>query len=86
MIRKSIATTAAVAAITVGAMSATASTASAGVSVHVHGGHYLWGGPVYGHWHGGYRNPCRHWKRKWHRTGRYRFLRKYRRCMRRWYY
>ena len=82
MIKRSIATAATVAAITFGAMGATASTASAGVTLHVHG----WGAPVYGHWHGGYRNPCRRWKRKFHRTGRYRFLRKYRRCMRRWYY
>ena len=84
MIKKSIATAATIAAITMGAMGASTTSASA-LSVHVHGG-WGWGGPVYGHWHGGYRNPCRHWKRKWHRTGRYRYLRKYRRCMRRWAY
>lgn len=26
-------------------------------------------------------NHCRHWKRKWRRTGRQHFLRKYRNCL-----
>ncbi len=29
----------------------------------------------------GQANNCRHWKRKWRRTGRQRFLRKYRNCL-----
>ena len=29
----------------------------------------------------GQANNCRHWKRKWRRTGRQHFLRKYRNCL-----
>ena len=89
MIRKTIITTAVAAVITAGAMGATASTASAGVKVYFghggwgHGYGHSWG---YGHgWGHGHYNPCRKWKRKYHRTGRYRYLRKYRRCMRHYY-
>ena len=81
MLKKTLLGLAAAAAITVTALSGTASTAQAGnFSFHI-------GGPSYGHgFYGGghryYRNPCRHWKRKWRRTGRHYFLRRYRRCMR----
>ncbi len=83
MLKKTALGIAAAAAITVTALSGTATTAQAGNwSFHV-------GVPFYGHGfyggHGYYRNPCRHWKRKWRRTGRYYFLRRYRRCMRRHY-
>ncbi|MEM8647652.1 MAG: hypothetical protein AAGF86_15080 [Pseudomonadota bacterium] len=74
---------AAAAAITVTALSGTTTTAQAG-NFHFHVGVPYYGGAYYGG-HGYYRNPCRHWKRKWRRTGRYYFLRRYRRCMRRHY-
>ena len=87
MIKSTLATAATVAAITIGAMGTATTPAQAGVNVHVHGG--FWGAPVHvgpGHWHGGhYGNPCRRWKRKYHRTGRFKYLKRYRRCMRRWY-
>ena len=83
MIRKTVLTIATATVISAAAMGATASNASAGVKVYF--GH----GPVWGHGYGhgyhGHYNPCRRWLRKYHRTGRYRFLRKYRRCMR-WSY
>ncbi|MEM8689569.1 MAG: hypothetical protein AAGF81_19745 [Pseudomonadota bacterium] len=81
MLKKTALGIAAAAAITVTALSGTATTAQAGnwsfsVGVPYYGGHGFYGG------HYGYRNPCRHWKRKWRRTGRHYFLRRYRRCMR----
>ena len=84
MLKKTALGIAAAAAITVTALSGTATTAQAGswsfsVGVPYYGGHGFYGG------HGYYRNPCRHWKRKWRRTGRHYFLRRYRRCMRRHY-
>ncbi|NNF78754.1 MAG: hypothetical protein HKN05_12065 [Rhizobiales bacterium] len=33
------------------------------------------------HGKGGYGGHCRHWKRKWRRTGRQYFLQKYRSCL-----
>ena len=85
MIRKTIMTVATAAVISAGAMGATANTASAKVKFDVHIG----GGGFYGHGHvghgWGHYNPCRKWLKKYHWTGKYRFLRKYRRCMR-WYY
>ncbi len=83
MIRKTALSIAAAAAITAAAMGATASTASAGVSVYLGGGFYGPGVDVgYGWGHGGYYNPCRRWLKKYHWTGKHRYLRKYRRCMR----
>ncbi len=69
--------------------------AEAGHHGHGHHGHHGHhrphvifdiGAPL-GYWGVGYvdSNPCKHWKRKYHRTGRVRFLRKYRRCMRRYF-
>ena len=85
MFKKTILGIAAATAITVTALSGTATTAQAGsFQLHIGG----WGhghGGFYGG-HGYYVNPCRRWKRKWRRTGRYYFLRKYRRCMRRHYW
>ena len=84
MFKKTILGIAAAAAITVTALSGTTTTAQAGnfyFGINPGWGH----GHFYGGGHGYYRNPCRHWKRKWRRTGRYYFLRKYRRCMRRHY-
>ena len=86
MIKSTLATLATVTAITIGAVGATTAPAQAGVKVYL--GHGGWGHGGWGHGHGwgyGHYNPCRHWKRKYNRTGRYRFLRKYRRCMRRHY-
>ena len=82
MFKKTALGIAAAAAITVTALSGTASTAQAGnwsFSIGVPGTYY--GGGYYDH--GYYGNPSRHWKRKWRRTGRRYFLRRYRRCMRR---
>ena len=82
MIRKSILTVAGAAVISAAAMGATASTASAGFKVYLgHGyGHgYGYDHRYYGH---GYYNPCKRFLRRYHRSGRYKFLRKYRRCMR----
>ena len=84
MIRKTILTITTATVISAAAMGATASTASAGVKVYFnhgwgHGYSHGWG-HSYGHY-----NPCRKWKRKYNRTGRYRYLRKYRRCMRHYY-
>ena len=86
MIRKTVLTVATAAVISAGALGATANSASAGVKFDVHIG----GGPVYahgwGHGHGwGHYNPCRKWLKKYRWTGKRRYLRKYRRCMR-WYY
>ncbi|MEM7496123.1 MAG: hypothetical protein AAF471_08475 [Myxococcota bacterium] len=80
MLKKTLLGLAAAAAITVTALSGTTTAAQAGkVQIHIGG----WGHGHYGFYGGhGYRNPCRHWKRKWRRTGRYYFLRRYRRCMR----
>jgi len=83
MFKKTALGIAAAAAITVTALSGTTTTAQAGnfsfhVGVPYYGGHGFYGGHVY-------RNPCRHWKRKWRRTGRHYFLRRYRRCMRHTY-
>ncbi len=82
MLKKTALGIAAAAAITVTALSATTTGAQAAKF-----GFYF-GGPGFsvGHgFHGGWGNPCRRWKRKFHRTGRYYYLRRYRRCMR-WYY
>ena len=80
MFKKTITGIAAAAAITVTAMAGTATTAQAGSKFHFSIGvpsisHGYYGGQAY------YGNPCRHWKRKWRRTGRYYYLRRYRRCM-----
>ena len=84
MIRKSVLTIATAAVISAAAMGATASTASAGVKVYL--GHGGWGHGGWGYSHGyGHYNPCRRWLKKYNWTGRYKFLRKYRRCMRRYY-
>ena len=85
MFKKTVLGIAAAAAITVTALSGTATTAQAGSNWNFSIGVPYYGGGGYYGGHGFYGNPCRHWKRKWHRTGRYRFLRKYRRCMRRHY-
>ena len=85
---KKVLTAAAIATVvTVGAIGSTTAPAEAGSKFH-----FSVGGPYWGGGYGGgyyepryYGNPCRHLKRKFHRTGRYRYLRKYRRCMRRWY-
>lgn len=79
MIKKTLLGIAAAAAITVTALSGTATTAQAG-TFNFHVGipgvtHGFYGGGFYG-------NPCYHWKRKWQKTGRLKFLRRYRRCMR----
>ncbi|MEM7427942.1 MAG: hypothetical protein AAF441_17755 [Pseudomonadota bacterium] len=87
MIRKTALGIAAAAVVSAAALTGTASTAQAGsFGFGFHGGHgsfYIGSGHGF---HGHYGNPCRHWKRKWRRTGRYRFLRRYRRCMARHYY
>ena len=83
MIRKTALTIAAAAALSAAAMGATTSSANAGIKVY--GGFY---GPGihFGHgWGHGYYNPCRRWLKKYRWTGKHRYLRKYRRCMR-WYY
>ena len=80
---KKVLTAAAIATVVaVGAVGTTTAPAQAGAKVHFHVGGFgpYWGGGY--HDYGYYGNPCRKWKRKFHRTGRYRFLRKYRRCMR----
>lgn len=84
MLKKTIIAAAAVAAISTGAIATTSAPAEAGAKFHFHVGGYgpHWGGGVWVPGPGYYGNPCRHWKRKFHRTGRYRFLRKYKRCMR----
>ena len=84
MFKKTVLGITAAAAITVAALSGTTTTAQAG-GVYFGFGHGGYGATFYGGGHGYYRNPCRHWKRKWRRTGRYYFLRRYRRCMRRHY-
>ena len=83
MIKKTALGIASAAVISVAALSGTASTAQAGsfgfsfhgggVGVHVAPGYY--GG------HGFYRNPCRHWKRKYRRTGKWKYWRRYQRCL-----
>ena len=83
MLKQSLAAAATVAIISISAIGATTSSAQAGAKFHLHVGTPYWGGGYYEPRY--YGNPCRHWKRKFHRTGRHRFLRKYRRCMR-WYY
>ena len=83
---KRILTAAAIATVVgFGAVGTTAAPAQAGTSFNfsVGGIGPYWGPGYYGP--GYYGNPCRHWKRKFHRTGRYRFLRKYRSCMRYYY-
>ena len=87
MNRRIILTTAAAAVVSATALASTASTASAGVKVYLsHGG---WGhgwGHGYGHgWGHGHYNPCRKWLKKYNWTGKRRYLRKYRRCMRHYY-
>lgn len=84
MFKKTVTGIAAAAAITVTALAGTASSAQAGSNWHFSIGvpgvsHGYYGGGTY------YRNPCRHWKRKWRRTGRYYYLRRYRRCMHNYY-
>ena len=87
MIKKTALGIAAAAAITVTALSGTASTAQAGNFVfEVHGPGWGWSPGYHGfHGHYGWRNPCRHWKRKFNRTGRRYFLRRYNRCMRHYF-
>ena len=81
---KKILTAAAIATVvTVGAVGTTTAPAEAGTKFHFSVGGPYWGPGHYGH--GYYGNPCRKFKRAYHRTGRYRYLRKYRRCMRHWY-
>ena len=86
MIRKTIMTVATAAVISAGTLGATANTASAKVNVDVHigGGGFVFGHGGHGHGWGHY-NPCRKYWKKYKWTGKKRFLRKYRRCMR-WYY
>lgn len=83
MIRKTILTIATATVISAAALGATASTASAGFKVYFNHG-YGHGGWRHGWGHGGYGHykPCRRWLRKYNWSGRHRFLRKYRRCMR----
>jgi len=86
MIRKTVLTIATATVISAAALGATASTASAGVKVYL--GHGGWGHGWSHRWHGGgygHYNPCRRWLRKYNWSGRYRYLRRYRRCMRRYY-
>ena len=85
MIKKTALGIASAAVITVAALAGTTSSAQAGGGFSFgfsgYGGPTVYfGGPVY---HGYYGNPCRHWKRKFNRTGRRYFLRRYNRCMRR---
>ncbi|MEM7427766.1 MAG: hypothetical protein AAF441_16860 [Pseudomonadota bacterium] len=83
MIKKTALGAVAAAAIAVTALAGTASTAQA----HHKFGFGFYGGPsiVIGGpgWHGYYGNPCRHWKRKYRRTGRWKYWRRYKRCLRR---
>ena len=44
-------------------------------------GVFLGTGPVYGYNHWRHYNPCLRWKRKFYRTGRYKYLKRYNRCM-----
>ena len=85
MFKKTIMGVTAAAAITVAALSGTTTTAQAGGVYFGFGGHGGYGATFYGGGHGYYRNPCRHWKRKWRRTGRYYYLRRYCRCMNHYY-
>lgn len=94
MFRKSLIATAVAATITAATMGATATTANAGVSFYFGGpGLYtpVHGGFGYGHGYGyggGYRYrgySCRHWLNRYNWTGKRRYWRKYRRCLRRWY-
>ena len=88
MIKKTALGIASAAVISVAALSGTASTAQAGSigfgfhggGVGIHFGHGFYGG------HGYYGNPCRHWKRKYRRTGRWKYWRRYKRCLNRHYY
>ena len=78
MFKKTVTGIAAAAAITFTALAATATGAQAGSNWHFSIGvpsisHGYYGGGAY------YGNPCRHWKRKWRRTCRYYYLRRYRR-------
>ena len=91
MFKKILSAAAIATVVTVGAIGTTTAPAEAGSKFHlsIGGGHWgggHWGG---GHWGGGYGgyhgNPCRKWKIRYRHTGRYRYLRKYRRCMRNWY-
>lgn len=60
--------------------------AKSSFSLHIGAPGVFWGpGPVYGYGHWGHYNPCRHWKRKFHRTGRIKYLKRYKRCMWRYY-
>ena len=88
MIRKTILTAAVAAVISAGALGASASSASAGVKVYFGHGGYGHGGWGYNQgWGGnGHYNPCRRLLKKYNWTGKYRYLRKYRRCMRRNFY
>ncbi len=82
MLKKTALGIATASAITVAALAGTTSSANASSF------YFGFGGPGLrvGHgFHGGWGNPCRRGKRKWRRTGRYHYLRRYRRCMR-WYY
>ena len=86
MIKKAALGIASAAIITVAALAGTTSSAQAGggFSFGFYGGpSFHFGGPVYDGYYGYYRNPCRHWKRKFNRTGRWRYYRRYKRCLRR---
>ena len=81
MFKKTAMGAVAAAAITMTALAGTATSAQA----HHIGGWYgpgiVIGGP--GFHFGYYGNPCRHWKRKFNRTGRWKYWRRYKRCLRR---
>lgn len=52
------------------------------IDLHFGGGYH--GAHVgYGY---GYRAPCRFFKRRWHKTGKYKWKKRYFRCMNRHYY
>ena len=90
MFKKTFTAIATAAVITVGAMGAATSPAEAGVKIvightYAHGLPFYFAGPgfYFDHYNPYSFRRCWRWKRKFHRTGRRRFLRKYRRCMRR---
>ncbi len=61
----------------------TATALAAGTTVAEAGKKFYFSVPSHSHQLGKHRqtNNCRHWKRKWRRTGRQQFLRKYRNCL-----
>ncbi len=83
MFKKTALGAVAAAAITVTALAGTATSAQAHSYGWGFGSHGIYFG--HGHTHGFYGNPCRRWKRKYHRTGRWKYWRRYKRCLRRHY-